>query len=81
MTAGHDHNGASSEGDALVARAIDSVVIVDDARDTFAENEPTTNEIEDLWSKVEFDDRSVGRDRGVRRSSTHPNGTPHRIFD
>ena len=55
MTAGHDHKGASSEGDALVARAIDSVVIVDDARDTFAENEPTTNEIEDLWSKVEFD--------------------------
>ena len=54
MTAGHDHNGASSEGDALVARAIDSVVIVDDARDTFAENEPTTDEIENLWSKVEF---------------------------
>ena len=59
MTAGHDHNGASSEGDALVARAIDSVVIVDDARDTFAENEPTTDEIEDLWSKVEFDNEAL----------------------
>ena len=54
MTAGHDHNGTDSEGDAPVARAIDSVVIVDDARDTFAENEPTVDEIEDLWSKLEF---------------------------
>ena len=59
MIAGHDHNGASSEGDALVARAIDSVVIVDDARDTFAENEPTTDEIENLWSKVEFDNGAL----------------------
>ena len=59
MTAGHDHNGASSEGNAPEARAIDSVVIVDDARDTFAENEPTVDEIEDLWSKLEFDNGAL----------------------
>ena len=59
MTAGHDHNGASSEGNAPEAGAIDSVVIVDDARDTFAENEPTVDEIEDLWSKLEFDNGAL----------------------
>ena len=59
MTAEHDHIGASSEGDSLVARAIDSVVIVDDAHDTFADNEPTNDEIEDLWSKVEFDNGAL----------------------
>ena len=59
MTAGHDNNGANSEGDALVARAIDSVVIVDDVHDTFAENGPTTDEIEDLWSRVEFDNGAL----------------------
>ena len=55
MTAGVDANGANVDGGTLLSRAIDSVVIVDDARDTFAENEPTTQEIEDLWSRVEFD--------------------------
>ena len=59
MTAGHDHNETDSEGNAPEARAIDSVVIVDDARDTFAENEPTVDEIEDLWSKLEFDNGAL----------------------
>ncbi len=59
MTARHDHNETDSEGNAPEARAIDSVVIVDDARDTFAENEPTVDEIEDLWSKLEFDNGAL----------------------
>ena len=56
MTTGLEHNGANQEDDARVADAIDSVVIVDDALDPFAENEPTAYETEDLWSLVEFDD-------------------------
>ena len=56
MTAGHDDNGANIEGDSPIARAIDRVVIVDDASDTFAENEPTSQELDNLWSEVEFDE-------------------------
>ena len=59
MTAEHDSNGATSGGGAPAARAINSVVIVDDALDAFAENEPTDDEIEDLWSRVEFDEGAL----------------------
>ena len=54
MTACHDHSKTGSEGDTSATGAVESVVIVDDARDTFEENEPTVDEIEDLWSTIEF---------------------------
>ena len=59
MTTGHDQTGRNSKGDAVTARAIDSAVIVDDARDSFAENEPTESEMEDLWSRLEFDNGAL----------------------